>query len=163
MLQKPKHLAIFAGFLILVAGGWIIFSNSGPDASEELVDISKLQGKGILDGMIFTSELGPIGKPSDVKDKLIFKDGMFVSSECERRCNYPAQPYFVRKKDEEIQFVSETKCATKDATIVWRGSVKDGNIEGVFTWTVKRWYWTVENEFWFKGTIENGPESIASQ
>ena len=163
MLQKSKYFAIFAGLLIFAVGGWIVFSNTGPFAKEELVDISKLHGKGVLDGMIFKSELGPIGKPPDIKDDLIFKDGMFVSVQCERQCNYPAQPYFVREKDGEIQFVSETKCLTKDAKLVWRGSVKGNTIEGILEWTANRWYWTVQKEFWFKGTIKKASESIASQ
>jgi hypothetical protein len=23
----------------------------------------------------------------------------------------------------------------------------------VFTWTVARWYWTIEKQFWFEGTL----------
>lgn len=117
---------------------------------------------GFLDGKTFRGELGPVGKPADVEDIFVFEDGTFLSKECERRCNYPASAYFVRRQDDGIAFVSETRCPTKDATIVWRGVVDGETVSGRLTWTVKRWYWTVEKEFWFSGTLEEPAKPIAS-
>ena len=81
---------------------------------------------------------------------------MFVSTECEARCSYPPSPYYVREEGGTLSFISETRCPYKDATIVWRGTVENGKIRGESTWTVKRWYWTVEKKFRFEGTLASG-------
>lgn len=111
--------------------------------------------------MTFSGDVGPLGKPANVRDLLVFAKGTFVSKECERRCGYPAAPYFVRRVGDTTEFISETRCPDKDATIVWRGTVDDDTIKGVFTWTTSRWYWTIEKEFWFEGTLADGDMPLA--
>lgn len=117
------------------------------------VDTSEAVPSGVLDGMTFISDLGPEGKPRDVKDTLVFEDGHFVSKECEKRCNFPARPYFTRRVGSTIEFISETRCPDKDAKIVWRGTVDGETIKGGYHWTSKRWYWTIEREFRFEGNL----------
>jgi len=128
---------------------------------KEKVKVADISGSGMLDGMSFSSKLGPAGKPADVDDILVFQNGMFVSKECEIRCNYPARPYYVRPLGDKIAFISETRCPDKDAKIVWRGTVDQEKIQGVYTWTISRWYWTVEKEFWFSGNLTQQSEPIA--
>ena len=77
----------------------------------------------------------------------LYSKSYFVSKECELRCEYPARPYFVREAGERIEFLSETRCPYKDASIVWRGVVEDDTIKGVATWTINRWYWTIERKY----------------
>ncbi len=113
-------------------------------------------GSGPLDGKTFEGALGPIGKALDIEDSLVFADGLFLSTECEARCSYPASPYYVREEGNRLSFVSETRCPYKDATIIWRGTVEDGRLRGESTWIVKRWYWTVEKKFRFEGTLASG-------
>ena len=110
-------------------------------------------GSGALDGMRFSGQVGPLGKPGDVTDSFVFADGLFLSTECEKRCDFPARPYFVRHQADGIDFVSKTRCPTKNALIEWRGTVDGDRISGEFTWTVERWYWTIEKTFWFEGTL----------
>ena len=107
----------------------------------------------VLDGKTFAGELGRVGKPGLTKDLFVFRDGMFVSEECERRCGYPAGPYWVRFEGDGVQFKSEIPCLKSDATMVWTGTLKGDEIEGTIAWTSKRWYWTIEKEFWFKGKL----------
>jgi hypothetical protein len=78
---------------------------------------------------------------------------MFISKECERRCGYTEGIYWVRSGEDGIEVMSETTCPDSDATIVWHGTVKGDKIEGTFTWTSERWYWTIEKEFWFNGKL----------
>ena len=118
--------------------------------------------KAPLDGMSFKGGVGPYGQPHDVEDRFVFANGEFVSKECEQRCEYPARPYFVRKAGDQIEFISETKCPYKDATIVWRGTVQGDKIEGVATWTINRWYWTVEKKYEFSGSLEQSVTPLAS-
>ncbi|WP_152204992.1 hypothetical protein [Marinobacter changyiensis] len=106
-----------------------------------------------LDGKSFQSRLGPIGQPADVDDLLVFEDGYFVSEECERRCGYAKVEYWVRAQDDGIQMRADVPCTESGAMMYWRGTVRGDQIEGSFTWVNKRWYWTFEKEFWFKGRL----------
>jgi len=117
---------------------------------------------GPLDGLSFRGAVGPDGKPKDIPDLFVFENGNFVSRECELRCEYPARPYFVRQNGNKTEFISETKCPYKDATIVWRGIIEGDRITGKSTWIVKRWYWTVENTFEFEGRLQKEPAATAS-
>ena len=128
----------------------------------ETTEATVADGSGILDGLTFSSELGPLGKPANVKDVLVFENGMFVSKECEQRCGYAPRPYFVRRVGDKTEFISETHCPSKDSTIVWRGTVNNGTIKGKFTWTAARWYWTIEKEFWFEGMLADRGGPVAS-
>lgn len=114
-----------------------------------------------LDGMTFIGALGPEGQPKDVEDRFVFANGTFVSKECELRCEYPARPYFMRKVGDKVEFLSETKCPYKDATILWRGTVKGDAIEGVATWTIKRWYWSIERKYEFSGKLQQSTPPLA--
>ena len=148
-----KYILGICLLLGVLASVWYVFSPLSRQATAEQVKIEDVPGSGILDGMTFSGELGPFDKPADVNDTLIFKDGTFVSTECEKNCHYPARPYFTRQTGDKVEFISETRCPYKDAKIVWRGTVDNGSIEGVYTWTISRWYWTVEKDFKFTGTL----------
>jgi hypothetical protein len=161
-MRQSKTILAIGGLLVLLAGGWFVFSPEAMPVKAENVDTADVGGSGMLDGMTFSAELGPLGKPADVNDRLVFANGTFVSTECERRCGYPARPYFIRQVGDRIEFISETRCPDKDAKIVWRGTVDDGTIKGVFTWTTVRWYWTIEKEFSFEGTLVEGATPIVS-
>ncbi len=119
-------------------------------------------GTGTLDGMSFEGRLGPSGAPADVADQWVFDDGMFVSRECERRCNYPPRPYYSREVGAKTEFMSVTECPDKDATIVWRGTVEGQTIKGEATWTMERWYWTIEKTFAFEGELSDANRPLAS-
>ena len=161
-MRQSKYVLAIAALLAVLGGTWFVFSRAANPLEEVLVQTAEASGSGILDGMTFSSELGPDGKPADVEDTLVFDNGMFVSAECERRCGYPATPYFVRHVGENVEFVSETRCPNKDATLVWRGTVDNGTIKGVLTWTAARWYWTIEREFWFEGKIVERAAPVAN-
>ena len=107
----------------------------------------------ILEGKSFSGELGLLGKPASATDLLLFNDGMFISKGCEARCGYTAAEYQIRAEGDNFEVISETPCLKSDATIIWQGTVKGDEIEGSFTWVNKRWYWTFEKEFWFKGKL----------
>lgn len=148
----PNALKI-ALAVTLIAGVAVLLQapGSGEATSEPVATVDTAQGAGPLDGMVFEAAMGPQGEAKDVADTFVFADGTFVSRECELRCNYPARPYFVRRAEASTEFVSETRCPNKDAKIVWRGTVEGDTITGVSTWTVRRWYWTVERKFAFTG------------
>lgn len=147
--------------LVIVVGLWFMSSNSSDSLANEQRGPETITGSGILDGMTFTGKLGPAGKPADVDDTFVFKDGMFVSMECEKNCNYPARPYFARNVEDTVEFISETRCPDNDAKIIWKGSIENNTIQGVFTWTISRWYWTVQKDFRFSGRLSSENQPIA--
>ena len=163
MMRDTTHLIGLGVLLAGLAGGADVRSQTTRPAqvvrSETLEEVT---GSALLDGMTFSGELGPLGKPADVQDTLVFADGTFVSTECDRRCGYPPAPYFVRRVEDKIEFTSESQCLHKDATLVWRGTVDDGTIKGRLRWSAHRWYWTIEKEFWFEGTLVKTAAPVAS-
>jgi hypothetical protein len=108
---------------------------------------------GPLDGKSFAGEFGPIGKPADGIDTWVFRDGSFWSKSC-LECGFPRSVYSSTAESGAFDFKTTTSCPVSDAEIVWEGTVNDGKIEGVYTWTRKRWYRTIRKRFWFKGTLE---------
>ena len=162
--MKKSYKIVFPllALVCLIGGVWLAASAVTEATQIEIADMEIHQGEGPLDDMTFVGALGPENQPKDVADTFVFSKGTFVSRECEVRCNYPPRPYYVRKVGDVTEFVSETKCPDKDAWIVWRGRYKDGKISGVATWTMKRWYWTVEQKYAFAGELENQSTPVAS-
>ena len=159
-----RHTTQLVGLGVLLAGlagGGNLLSQTVQQAELARSETSGVTTSALLDGMTFSSELGPLGKPADVQDTLVFANGTFVSTECDRRCGYPPAPYFVRRVQDKIEFISESQCLHKDATLVWRGTVDDGTIKGRLSWSAHRWYWTIEKEFWFAGTLVKAAAPIA--
>jgi len=146
--------AIAVGALVLAGAA------SAPATGEDAAPAPR--GSAVLDGRTFTARAGPVGEPADVDDTLVFDDGLFLSEECERRCDYPASPYFAREREGVVEFLSETRCPGKDAELVWRGTVDGEKIRGEVTWTSSRWYWTFERTFRFEGVLADEAASIPS-
>ncbi|MEP6128023.1 MAG: hypothetical protein ABJ244_17220, partial [Marinobacter sp.] len=112
-------------------------------------------GLTVLDGKAFLSNLGQEGQPADIEDLLVFEDGQFVSRECERYCGYVKADYWVRAHDDAVQMFAEVPCTLSDAVMRWKATIRGDEIEGTFLWINKRWYWTFEKQFWFKGHLVN--------
>lgn len=157
-MQSRLHCLLAA--IILATIGLVPVTVGAQNAITD--EVNGTEGKAPLDGKVFIGALGPEGKPKDVEDRFVFGSGTFVSKECELRCDYPARPYFVRQVGEKIEFLSETKCPYKDATIVWRGVVENDTIKGVATWTINRWYWTIERKYEFSGKLRQSVAPLAS-
>jgi hypothetical protein len=154
MPQRTHVLVLVASLLAFYGSCWL-----APNAvSARDAEVGRDDASGILDGMTFAGRVLRGGKPVvDVVDKWVFEHGTFLSTECATRCNYPRAPYFIRRQGEGIEFISESRCLDKDATIVWRGTIENGSIRGVKRWTISRWYWTIVKEFEFEGSVSENP------
>jgi hypothetical protein len=118
-----------------------------------------------LEGKSFKGEIGQLGEPAHTTDLVIFKDGQFISKNCQERCGYTSGDYWIRRSGEQLDVKALTPCLTADASILWEGTVTGDEIQGKFTWTNNRWYWTFEKEFWFKGklvTSSDGDQAVSS-
>ena len=40
--------------------------------------------------------------------------------------------------------------------MLYEGRMQDNTLKANYTWTKKRWYWTIERGFWFEGTLVDG-------
>lgn len=145
--------------VVVLIGGALLALTSGSGFSADRPNDGALsKGVGVLDGLTFTTMLAPQGKPGDIRDAMFFRDGQFLSLECEDRCNYPASAYFAREVENGHEFVVEAWCPTKDATMVWRGRIYGDKVSGTVTWSVKRFYWTVGTVLEFAGDLSTEAE-----
>jgi len=161
-MRHRRYVAGFGSCLLIVMGAWYLISGPSPRVHAVGAAQADAGGSGILDGMTFTGQILRDGKPVvDVVDKWVFANGTFLSTECAVRCNYPRAPYYIRRQGDAIEFVSESHCVDKDAKIVWRGTISGSEVKGIKVWTISRWYWTLEKEFDFEGTMVEDSASVA--
>lgn len=155
-MKVSSYFALLALAVLAVGASAYALEARASGSRTEAAAAAGPEGSGLLDGKVFSARLGPEGEPADKDDRLIFNDGLLLSVECRRLCDFPARPYYVREASGALEFVSITRCPTRDAVIVWRGEVAEGEIRGIATWTTKRWYWTVERDFHFTGRLLPG-------
>jgi len=152
LMRQQKYTLMAVVCLLVLAGGWYLAAGPTEAGRSQIPEPANSRSSGTLDGMVFSGKVTSDGKPLDVIEKWIFARGTFESTECALRCKYPRAPYFVRSLGETTEFISESQCLDKDAKIVWRGLVEEGKVKGTMTWTISRWYWTIEKVFHFEGT-----------
>lgn len=151
MARKSKNIAVLAVSLAVIGAGAASLTLRDPLAEPDAWTMPADPGP--LDGLTFVGMVGPDGEELDVADTFVFENGTFVSRECELRCDYPARPYTAAADGDAWTFESETRCPYKDATIVWRGKVEGDQLSGVATWTIHRWYWSLERDFAFEADL----------
>lgn len=107
-----------------------------------------------LDGLQFKGQTGEQGKGDHHEDTITFKDGQFRSLDCENWGFGPA-PYTVRKDGESYHF-SATLLSPDRGKLEWKGIITGDTAEATFRWLHERWYWTIDRQYWFKGTGHPG-------
>jgi hypothetical protein len=117
------------------------------------VDASKPTSN-VLDGMKFVGETGEEGKKANNPDTISFEGGVFRSSSCEVLGFGPA-PYSVVKQGDTYKF-SATLVSSDTGTLEWQGTIIGNTADATFRWKHKRWFWTIDRDYWYKGT---GPSS----
>ena len=133
-------------FAMLVIAG---LSLPLPAVGAEAAAVSTPSAPMMLDGRTFRVEAFERGKKV-FDDRLVFKNGTFISESC-KKFGFSQSPYYVRREGDRIQFLAETTSPTH-GTMVWKGTVSKDRIEGGFRWTKERWYWTVLRDFDVKGS-----------
>ena len=145
--------------VIVLIGGAVLALTFSPSTIENRPTEEALEkGSGALDDLTFTTILAPRGQPGEIHDAMFFRDGQFLSLECQDRCNYPPSAYFSRIVESGHEFVVEAWCPTKDTTMVWRGRVEGNRVSGTVTWTVRRFYWSTGTELEFSGQLATEDE-----
>ena len=80
-----------------------------------------------LDGRTFQGVFLERGKTSGDADTLIFKDGRFRSTACDRY-GYSDAPYKTAGKGDNMSFEAETQ-SPKYGKLVWNGTVRGGKLD----------------------------------
>lgn len=112
-------------------------------------------GQGPLDGKTYVVETGEKGKSGGDKDALIFKDGTFRSTGCDRY-GFGDGAYTATVNGDSIRFEAVTTSPTK-GKMNWNGVVTGNKIEVSYIW-VDASHWYKPNpkplEKWAKGELK---------
>lgn len=103
-----------------------------------------------LDGLQFKGQTGEQGKGNNTEDTITFKDGQFRSLSCED-WGFGPTLYSVKKEGESYLF-SATLLSPDSGKLEWKGTITGDTAKATFRWLHKRWYWTIDRQYWFKGT-----------
>lgn len=145
---KSAHFAAF-GLLPLVRAAVVVAITLGAATAAEL----PAAGPGPLDGMVFAGLIGP--EPDlDFDEELLFNEGLMWSKTCVP-CGYQPAIYWVRRVGDAIHFTSELKSAS-GSLFHYEGVVDGERAEVAVTWTKSRWYWTIDRDLLFEGTLVPG-------
>jgi hypothetical protein len=116
-------------------------------------------GAGPLDGFRYSAWIvcddGSRAASEPLVDTLLFERGEFSSAICVRY-NFKPSEYWVRQDGEAIEFLAELNSPT-DGRMIWRGTVRNGELEGTMRWIRKRWYRTLDVTHTIHGTVEAAP------
>ncbi|MCU7842744.1 MAG: hypothetical protein KZQ93_02780 [Candidatus Thiodiazotropha sp. (ex Monitilora ramsayi)] len=108
-----------------------------------------------LDGLQFRGQTGEHGKGDHHEDTITFHNGQFRSLDCEEWGFGPAT-YHAKKKGDTHHF-SATLVSPDRGRLIWHGTIREDEAEAEFQWLHKRWYWTIDRKYWFKGYRQNKP------
>lgn len=116
---------------------------------------------GVLDGKVFVGTMHVDTYDKPFEDALHFDQGLFLSEECQRACDFGQTPYFTRREGDSIAFVVSTSCSDAPHSVQWEGRVTGNKIEGTVIWKSKRFYGTFTRNGTFSGTLQDTPEEQA--
>jgi hypothetical protein len=107
----------------------------------------------LLDGRTYLVKSGEEGKEaSHHDDYLIFRDGMFVSSDCAELLDFRESAYSATTQGDGIRFRAQSTSPTH-GTMIWDGTVRGDVMDATARWIDERWYWTIDRMYWFRGQL----------
>ncbi len=112
-------------------------------------------GQGMLDGKTFTVETGEKGEGPKGQDTLVFKDGYFHSTGCDKY-GFGDGAYTATAEGDTIRFEAAT-ASPKKGNMTWKGTIQGGKIEVTYTWKdARHWYKPSPKtkEYWAKGEMK---------
>jgi hypothetical protein len=101
-----------------------------------------------LDGKSFVGQIGKKGEKSGDKDEIVFKDGKFRSTACDKY-GFGQVPYTAKEGVGETTFEAETMSA-KEGTMKWKGTVKGGTVTATVIWSKSG---KAAQELWYTGKM----------
>jgi len=111
----------------------------------------RTEASNLLDGKTYFVRTGEQGKEADHDDYLVFWDGIFVSSGCVE-IDFRKSAYSETREKDGIRFRAETVSPTH-GTMIWDGIVRGDVVDATARWIHKRWYWTIDRVYWYRGRL----------
>jgi hypothetical protein len=146
---------VAVAFLQSISGVGLCLPVSAQEVTENApsATFAPLDGYEFDAGIVRQSDSAAPTEP--LMDRLFFANGMFSSKICERYGFVPGA-YWVRGTADAIEFTAVLHSPT-DGVMEWKGTVKDGKLDGTMRWTRERWYWTIEAEHRISGELSTQP------
>lgn len=114
--------------------------------NEDIPDLAVPAGDwsatGALDGLTFKVYGKELKSGAELEDDIVFRDGTFMSTDCEAYCSFGWSDYQTKQVGDVIHFTTTAICPDAPHTVVWYGSVTGDEVAIDVTWTTRRWYWT---------------------
>lgn len=149
----PTRLKFASGAIALILLATVSLIAS---ASQTVAETDPVSGP--LDGMVFAGKFGDPGATGR-DDKLFFNNGKFWSAIC-IRCGFEPGDYWVRKVGGSIHFRGEQR--SERGTFIYTGKVTGEKIRVDVNWTKNRWYWKIDRDLVFEGTIANSNATLSA-
>ncbi|MEO9825538.1 MAG: hypothetical protein ABJF50_14060 [Paracoccaceae bacterium] len=138
----PQFLQIAAIAVATLGTGAATFSVMNEDMPDLAVPEGDWAATGALDGRTFKIFGDVPSRNAALEDDIIFRDGTFMSTDCEEYCNFGWTDYQTKEVDGVIHFTTTAICPDAPHTVVWYGTITGDEIALDVTWTTRRWYWT---------------------
>ncbi|WP_299732396.1 hypothetical protein [uncultured Tateyamaria sp.] len=138
----PQFLQIAAIAVATFGTGAATLSVMKNDIPDLAVPEGDWAATGALDGMTFQIHGEDPSSGAVLEDNILFRDGTFLSVDCEDYCNFDWSDYQTKEVDGVIHFTTSAICPDAPHTIVWYGTITGDRVASDVTWTTRRWYWT---------------------
>ena len=148
----PQILQVAAIAVATVGTGAATLSVMNEDIPDLVLPEGNWAATGDLDGITFRIYGEDVSSGAELEDDIIFRDGTFLSTDCENSCNFGWSDYQTMEIDGITHFTATAICPSAPHTVVWHGRVTDDDVQIDLTWTTRRWYWTNQIQIRATGT-----------
>lgn len=138
----PQILQVAALVLATAGTGAATLSVMNEDIPDLAVPDGAWVASGALDGRAFQIEGVDLASGAVLEDEILFRDGTFLSVDCQQYCDFGWSDYQTKEIDGITYFTTTTLCPDAPHTVVWYGAIDGDTITLDLTWTTRRWYWT---------------------
>jgi hypothetical protein len=142
-IRNSREIHLLMGVFLLLA--WEVSPALGGGGS----------ASGVLDGKTLLVEQGDKGEKAKGTDTLIFRNGRFRFSGCDKY-GFGDGAYTTTVEGDTVRFIAETTSETK-GKMHWEGTVRGDKIDVSYVWT-DRSHWYKPNpkpwEKWAKGELK---------
>lgn len=149
----PQILQVAAIAAATLGTGAATLSVMNEDIPDLVVPDGDWSATGALDRMTFRIYGEDLSSGAELEDDIVFRDGTFLSTDCENSCNFGWSDYRTMEIDGVIHFTTTAICPDAPHTVVWYGRVAGEVVEVDVTWTTRRWYWTNQIPIRSTGTV----------
>lgn len=156
----PQILQIAAIAVATLGTGAATLSVMNEDIPDLVVPEGDWTSPGALDGMAFHIYGNDLSSGAELTDEIFFRDGTFLSADCEEYCEFGWSDYQTKEIDGVIHFTTTAICPDAPHTVVWYGTVAGDTVAIDVTWTTRRWYWTNQIPMRVTGT-RIPPEAVS--